>query len=45
MFRLMTLAIIRLITQYKKEMFRAELVVKNPEPAKGGVSYIWNINP
>jgi len=37
MFRLVTLAIIRLITKHKKEIFRVELVVRNLEPAKGDV--------
>jgi hypothetical protein len=37
MFRLMTVVVIRLITKYKKEMIRAELLVRNLESAKGVV--------
>jgi hypothetical protein len=33
----MKLAIIKLFTKYKKEVYRAEFVVRNLEPAKDGI--------
>jgi len=37
MFRLMIVVIIRLVTKFEKEIFRAALVVRDPKPYERGV--------